>query len=189
MTPYGECVAHPPQPPPPGHGQDHPDREQPWPTQQHPARNGGRRTVWLLAIGVGSVVVIGVGVTFGSRTVDGSSEQVSVGVSGDRSAWTAAICAPDSVVAPSSAFPLFEEATAVEYCMTRPSGSSGPQSVVIGEWPADATIRGDLSRLPQARWLATGTIGGRTTAFILQNSTDPVLLEPLMQFGFEISSP
>lgn len=135
-----------------------------------------------------TAVAVVLAVLFGSRTVEGSGEQAAVRVSGERSEWMAAVCAEDSVVAPGAAFPLFDEATDVEYCMTRASAVSGPQSVVIGVWPADATVANDLSRLPQARWFATGTRGDRTTAFILQSSADRSLLEPLTQFGFEISS-
>lgn len=142
----------------------------------------------VIALAVVMVIVAVLVGLFGSRTVRGAGERAKSPVSGDRTAWTSVVCSDYSVVAPSTAFPLVKHATNVNYCMTPPSANSGPQSVVIGEWPVAAAVVDDLAKLPRVRWYATADLSDRTTAFILQNSADRSLLEPLARFGFVIAS-
>lgn len=136
------------------------------------------------------VIVIGVVIMVRTGSLGGAQPgggPYTAEVSGDRDQWTAAVCAADSDLATSSNF-LYPDATDIAYCATKPTETTTPQSVVIGEWPRDADIGEDLARLPSVRWFATAAVGERTTVFILLDSPDRSLLEPLAPFGFTISS-
>lgn len=61
--------------------------------------------------------------------------------------------------------------------------------MIVGQWPRDGDLEGDIARLDSVKWYATATVGDTTTAFILIDSPDRSLLEPLVPFGFTVISP
>jgi hypothetical protein len=136
--------------------------------------------------------MIGVGIAVATGLFEGQSgrgpDTGSVEVTGDRDQWIAAVCAEDSDLATSSNF-LYPDATNIAYCATKPSEREQPQPVVIGEWPRDADLEADIARLESVKWFATATVGDHTTVFILLDSPDRTLLEPLNSFGFTIRAP
>lgn len=138
-----------------------------------------------MIIVIGVVIMVATGSFSGTQPGGGPD---TVEVSGDRDQWTAAVCAANSDLATSSNF-LYPDATDIAYCATKPTETSTPQSVVIGEWPREADIDADLARLPSIRWFATAVVGDHTTVFILLDSPDRSLLDPLTPFGFTISAP
>ncbi len=145
-----------------------------------------------MGAGVLAVIAIGAAIAVSTDLLDDVESGRAVGsadggVSGDREAWTAAVCAPDTDLATSANF-LYTDAENIAYCGTRTTGSSRPQSIVIGEWPRGADLEKDLARLPSVTWFATATTGDRMTVFVLQDSPDRALLEPLTPFGFTIES-
>ncbi|WP_131806242.1 hypothetical protein [Mycolicibacterium conceptionense] len=140
----------------------------------------------LAAVVLGGIAAVAAGL-FGRDGSAGDADSISR-VSGDRAQWTAAVCADNSDLATSSNF-LYPDATNIAYCATKPSQGEKPQPVVIGEWPRDADVEADIARLKSVQWFATGTAGGHTTVFILLDSPDRTLLEPLTSFGFTIRGP
>lgn len=177
------------QPPIPGQwpGQGNPP---PWPPPPTPPHRG--RRVWPFVAGgcVLLAVVLGVvaALVAGAFQRDGSAGDPVATVSGDREQWTAAVCADDSDLATSSNF-LYPDATDIAYCATKPAEGAEPQPVVIGEWPRDGNLEADIARLETVQWFATVTVGDRLTVFILLDSPDRSLLEPLTSFGFTIRAP
>ena len=135
----------------------------------------------IVGVGVGTAVVTGL---FAGESGP-ASDPSSVAVSGDRDQWTAAVCAEDSDLATTSNF-LYPEAKHIAYCATKTSNGAEPQPVVIGEWPRDADLEADIARLESVKWFATATVGDHTTVFILLDSPDRALLEPLSPFGFTV---
>ena len=127
----------------------------------------------MVVIAIGVIIAVTIG-------LPGNPE-----VSGDRGQWTAAVCAENSDLPTSSNF-LYPDATDIAYCATRPSEGHQPQPVVIGDWPRDADLEADIARLETVRWFATATVGDHMTVFILLDSPDRTLLEPLSAFGFTI---
>ncbi|WP_241473871.1 hypothetical protein [Mycolicibacterium neoaurum] len=61
--------------------------------------------------------------------------------------------------------------------------------MIIGEWPRDGDLERDIARLDSVKWYAAATVGDTTTAFILVDSPDRSLLEPLVPSGFTLIAP
>lgn len=175
--------------PPPYSGQWPGEPGQPgWPT--HPLPGQRRRLRWRFIAGGAAALLIVIGgiiaaLPGGGEAVRGADPDTGA-VSGDRGQWTAALRAEDSDLATSSNF-LYPDATNIAYCATKPSGTTPAQPVVIGEWPRDADIEADLTRLGSVHWFAAATVGDRTTVFVLLDSPEPELLGPLTTFGFAIT--
>ena len=157
------------------------------------ARQRGRRR-WPFAAG-GAILLalmIGAGIAVATGLFDGEADHTGraggVAVSGDRDQWTAAVCADDSDLATSSNF-LYPDAKNIAYCATKTSADAESQPVVIGEWPRDADLEADIARLETVKWFATATVGDHMTVFILLDSSDRTLLEPLSPFGFTVRAP
>lgn len=136
----------------------------------------------LVAVVLSGIAAVATGVLGGGSGGDANSATT---VSGDRDQWTAAVCAEDTDLATSSNF-LYPDATNIAYCATNPSDGERPQPVVIGEWPRDADLEADIARLESVKWFATATVGDHMTVFILLDSPDRTLLDPLTSFGFTI---
>ncbi len=131
---------------------------------------------------VAAVVVARVLLGEGSHSVDGA-------VMGDRSQWTAAVCAPHSELATSANF-LYPSAVNIAYCASLPHTAGLPsEPMIIGEWPRDGDLERDIARLDSVKWYAAATVGDTTTAFILVDSPDRSLLEPLVPSGFTLIAP
>ncbi|SDC05399.1 hypothetical protein SAMN04488581_0002 [Mycolicibacterium neoaurum] len=130
---------------------------------------------------------IGVWLYFGKGAPNGETSEIAV--TGDRGQWTDEVCAPHSELATSSNF-VYPEATNLAYCASATAAiGSVPQPMIIGEWPRDADLDGDVAGMETVKWFATATVEDTTTAFILIDSPDRTLLEPLVPFGFTIHAP
>lgn len=161
-----------------------------WPSG--PAAGPGGWRIWPFVIG-GIVLTIAVAAGLGAWLFFGvgapNDKTSEIAVTGDRGQWTEAVCAPHSELATSSNF-LYPEATNLAYCASAMAAvGSVPQPMVVGEWPRDADLEGDVAGMETVKWFATATVGDTTTAFILIDSPDRTLLEPLVPFGFVIRAP
>lgn len=160
-----------------------------------PANASRARRLRTVPLVVGAILVSVVAVAAVTGWIDlekvtGGHAASAVGqVSGDRDAWSAAVCAEGSVSRISDGRIIYPNVDNYASCMSRVPGSGGGVvPIQIGEWESVSTMRRDLARSKTVHCAASAQLGDHVIAFAPIGDIGTVPLEPLVQFGFSITA-
>jgi hypothetical protein len=159
-----------------------------------PAKPSRARLALAVALVVGAIlvsifVVAAVAGWIGlERVTGGHPSSVAGHVSGDREAWSAAVCADGSVSKISDGKIRFPNVENYASCMSRVPGSGGGVvPILTGEWENQPTMRRDLAISKMIHYSAWTELADIVIVFASIGDTGTVTLEPLTEFGFSIA--
>lgn len=159
-----------------------------------PAKASRARRVRTVTLVVGAVLVsvVSVAAVVGwidlKRVTGGHAASAAGQVSGDREAWSAAVCADGSVSTISDGKAGFPNVENYASCMSQLPGSGGGAiPLLIGEWENEPTMRQDLVHYKAIRALASAKLANAVIVFAPIGDTGTATIEPLTHFGFSIA--